>query len=153
MHRRRVLARLPLEWVSTDGEESMQQILIQVTADDATDPRRLERLTSQLAQDLRAIGEISVRPAVGSAPQGGKSATISQVGSLVLSGLLSAAGLNALRDIIVAYLQRSSAHSITLRAGEREVTLTGGAGAKELAAVSKQLQALVSEPEGPAGTA
>ncbi|MBE1489639.1 hypothetical protein [Plantactinospora soyae] len=131
----------------------MQQILVQVTADDATDPRRLERLTTQLAQDLRAIREISVRPAVAPPQQGAKSATISQVGSLVVSGLLSAAGLNALRDIIVAYLQRSSARSITLRVGEREVILTGGAGAKDLAAVSKQLQALVSEPEGPEGSA
>lgn len=130
----------------------MTQFLVQVVVGDSTDPRRLDDLTGRLARDLRAIRELSVRPEVTPSLPGSKSATLGQIGTLAVSGLLSAAGLGALRDIIVAYLQRSGARAVTVRAGDREVVLTG-ISAADLSAVTSELRTLMRDADSPNGPA
>jgi hypothetical protein len=109
------------------------------------DPRRLDESTGRLATDLRRIDGVVVAPLTGPAPGGGKSDVVHQVGGLLVSGLLSAAGLKAIGDVVVAYLGRSGARKITVRHGDREITVTG-ASAADVAAVVDDLDRLLREP-------
>jgi Effector Associated Constant Component 1 len=118
------------------------ELTVQVIGEESTDPRRLDEMGRQLAQDLRSAAALSVRPIEVQPPPLSKSGTAQQIGYLVVSGLLSASTVGAIRDVIVAYLARSRARAVRVKAGDREVTLDG-ASKDDLAAVSKQLRELI----------
>lgn len=118
------------------------ELTVQVIGEEPIDPRRLDELGRQLAQDLRAAVALSVRPVEAQLPPLSKSGTAQQIGYLVVSGLLSASTVGAIRDVIVAYLARSRARAVRVKAGDREVTLDG-ASKDDLAAVTKQLRELI----------
>ncbi|HEY0696677.1 MAG TPA: hypothetical protein VGD43_02580 [Micromonospora sp.] len=120
----------------------MGQLLVQVDVDEMTDPRRLYELTNQLARDLRSIRDVIVDRVTAPAGPDTKSPTVGQIGGLVLSGLLSAAGITALKDIVVAFVQRSGARSVTVRKGDNEVVLTG-VSRRDLSAAAQQLERLL----------
>ena len=105
------------------------------------DARQLDESTMQLMRDLRQVAGIAVRPLSGSAIGTGKSGTVQEIGTLAVSGLLSAAGLKAISDVIVAYLQRSGARQITVRNGEHEITVTG-ASAADVSSVVRDIEKL-----------
>jgi hypothetical protein len=123
------------------------ELTVQVIGEESTDPRRLDELGRQLAQDLRAAGPLSVRPVEVQPPPLSKSGTAQQIGYLVVSGLLSASTVGAIRDVIVAYLARSRARAVRVKAGDREVTLDG-ASKDDLATVTKQLRELIEGDRG-----
>ena len=110
------------------------------------DPRRLDEATGRLAADLRRVDGVAVAPLTGPAPGGGKSDVVHQVGGLLVSGLLSAAGLKAIGDILVAYLGRSGARKITVRKGDREITVAG-VSAADVADVVRDLDRLLRDDD------
>lgn len=117
---------------------------MQVIGDDNTAAGRLDELSRQLAADLRAAAPLAVRPLAMAPPQSAKSGAAEQIGYLVVSGLLSASTIGAIRDVIVAYLARTRARAVRIRRGDREVTLDG-ASAADLSAVTKQLARLLED--------
>jgi hypothetical protein len=120
------------------------ELTVQVIGDESAGAELLDEL-GQLAQDLRAAGPFAVRPPT-VMPQmpGGAAGTAEQIGYLVVSGLLSATVIGAIRDVIVAYLARTRARAVRIKVGDREVTLDG-ASAADLSAVTKQLTRLVED--------
>jgi hypothetical protein len=120
------------------------ELTVQVIGDEGTDDRRLDELTRQLAGDLRAAGPLAVRPLTAPPPGLAKSGMVEQIGYLVVSGLLSATTIGAIRDVIVAYLARSKARAVRITVGDREVTIDG-ASAADLSAVTKQLTELLED--------
>ncbi|MBX6356354.1 MAG: hypothetical protein IRZ05_10940 [Micromonosporaceae bacterium] len=120
------------------------ELTVQVIGDDNTAAGRLDELSRQLAADLRAAAPLAVRPLAMAPPQSVKSGAAEQIGYLVVSGLLSASTIGAIRDVIVAYLARTRARAVRIRRGDREVTLDG-ASAADLSAVTKQLARLLED--------
>lgn len=117
-----------------------------VLVDGPWDPRRLDESAGRLGADLRRIDGLVVAPLTAPAPPGGKSDVVHQVGGLLVSGLLSAAGLKAIGDVVVAYLGRSGARKITVRTGDREITVAG-ASATDVAEVVRRLEDLLGPDE------
>ena len=89
------------------------------------DPARLDRLTTQLYDDLRSLKIIGVHRPEDAPVPGGKSGAAQSLGELVLTGGLSAGVVTAVYKVIVAYLDRVKARSVTWTQDGREVTLTG----------------------------
>lgn len=108
------------------------------------DSENLDELGRQLAKDLRAIGGLAVHPVHAEPPKLAKSDTVQQIGYWLVSGLLSATTIGAIRDVIVAYLARTRARAVRVKVGDREVTLDG-ASASDVATVTAQLQSLLDE--------
>ena len=124
----------------------MRAVRIEMLVDGPGDPRRLDESAGRLAADLRRIDGVRVAPLTAPAPAGAKSDVVPQIGGLIVSGLLSAAGLKAVADVAVAYLGRSGARKITVRHGEREITVTG-ASAADVAGVVHDLDRLLQPPD------
>ena len=123
----------------------MTELAIRVLANEPVDEQRLDEQTRALADDLRAIGGLAVRPAVAAASAGAKAGASESIGYLIVSGLLSASTLGAVRDVIVAYLARSGARRIDVTVGDKHVTIDG-ASAEDVSSVARQLTELVSGP-------
>lgn len=101
----------------------MTKVVLRVDAD--AEASRLHQMTSVLFNDLRALGSVSVARAVSDAPDDAKSATGNTIAELVITGLLSASTVGAVRDVITAYIKRTGARSVVWRDGMREVIFTG----------------------------
>jgi hypothetical protein len=100
----------------------MTEVLFVLTAD-RQDGERLDRLTGELARDLRALPGITVESATSAPAAGSKSGIALAIGQLAVSGgALSAAAL-AIRGIVAQFLDRNRATSVTVRNGDREVTI------------------------------
>jgi hypothetical protein len=142
---------------SDEWEDAVTELAIRVLADEPVDEQRLDEQTRALAADLRAIGGLAVRPAVAAASPaasaaaaaaaaaGTKAGASESIGYLIVSGLLSASTLGAVRDVIVAYLARSGARRIDVTVGDKHVTIDG-ASADDVSSVARQLTELVSGP-------
>jgi hypothetical protein len=126
----------------------MRSVWIDVFVDGYPDARWRDENARLLARDLVHVPGLVVDPLrTAVADDGTKSGVVEHVGALVVSGLLSAAGLKAMGDVIVAFLGRDAARSITFRRGDQEVTITG-ASAKDVAdVVGKIDKFLPPEPE------
>jgi hypothetical protein len=124
----------------------MRSVRMHVVVDGPGDARRQDESTRQLARDLRQVGGLSVTPLETAPAAGGKSGTVQHIGALVVSGVLSAAGLKAIGEVIVAYLARSGARQITLRDGDREVIVSGAAAA-DVAEVVRNIDKLLARPD------
>jgi hypothetical protein len=101
----------------------MTKVVLRVDAD--ADASRLHQLTSVLFNDVRALGSVTVAKAAGEAPDNAKSATGNTIAELVITGLLSASTVGAVRDVITAYIKRTGARSVIWRDGKHEVVFTG----------------------------
>ncbi|HEY7048545.1 MAG TPA: hypothetical protein VH373_15100 [Jatrophihabitantaceae bacterium] len=123
----------------------MTELAIRVLADEPVDEQRLDEQTRVLADDLRAIGGLAVRPAVAAAQSASKAGATESIGYLIVSGLLSASTVGAIRDVIVAYLARSRGRRIDVQVGDKQVSIEG-ASASDLSSLTKQLTELVSGP-------
>jgi hypothetical protein len=122
-----------------------KRLQLQVIGDD-DDPGSADELGRQLAKDLRAIGGLAVDPVYAERPAMAKSGTVQQIGYWVVSGLLSASTVGAVRDVLVAYLARTRARAVRIKAGDREVTLEG-VSAADLASVTEQLRSILDGEE------
>ena len=92
---------------------------------DQHDATRLDQLTRQLFQELRAFGGLSIDRPEGRAPAGSKSGIATSIGDLILRGTLSAGSVTALTGVIVAWIKRTGARSVTVKRGKDEYTITG----------------------------
>jgi hypothetical protein len=115
----------------------MSEVTLDVLAAQGSTPAQVDALARQLASDVRALRTFAVRGAETAAPADGKSPTAESIGTLVVSGIFSATAVRALRDVIVAYLQRAAARAVTVRVGKTEVTLTA-VSASDLSAIAQQ---------------
>lgn len=120
----------------------MTELAVQVIGDETTDPARLDEMSRELARDLHAAGPLAVHPVMVWPPLMSKSSAVEHIGYLVVSGLLSAATVRAIRDVVVAYLARTKARAVRVTVGDREVVLDG-VSAADLSAVTKRLTELV----------
>ncbi|MFG1796335.1 hypothetical protein [Nocardia sp. NPDC049149] len=100
----------------------MSEVLLAIEGDIRVDPERLDRITDELADDLREInGLVITKPtsAVGDA----KSTAAVEIGQLLASGGALGTAAWVIRDVIYKFLDRTRATSITVKNGDREVTI------------------------------
>jgi hypothetical protein len=116
----------------------MPEVTLDVLGAEGSKRAQVDALAHQLASDIRALRTFTVRGAETTAPSDGKSPTAEGIGTLIVSGVFSATAIRALRDVIVAYLQRAAARAVTVRAGKTEVTLTA-VSASDLSGIAQQL--------------
>lgn len=110
-------------------------------------PQALDRLTTLLVGDLRAARVGRVERCSAPAAQGSKSGLVPLVGELTVSGMASAA-VWLLYKTLTAFLERSKAHSITVKLGATEVKVTA-ASKGEIAEVLKLAAEHALDGEGP----
>ncbi len=103
----------------------MREVTLIVDGGDGCDARRLDTLTRQLHDDLRLLGRVRVGQPPATPPEGAKTGTAAEIGTLVLSGLLSASTIRAISNVIIAYIRRTGARSVAWQANGREYTFTG----------------------------
>jgi len=96
---------------------------LRITCADAS-PRTLDRLTTVLFDDLRAARVGSVGRPSATGEQGGKSGLASLAGELTVGGVVSTS-VWLLHRTVVAFLDRGKAHSVTVKVGTKEITVTG----------------------------
>lgn len=118
----------------------MSELVLHVLAADGSTTTQADTLTLQLMSDIRAIRSFAVRSALDTPTDSGKSGTAQQIGTLIVSGLFSAATIRALRDVLIAYIDRTKARGVQIRTGDTEVTITGASRA-DLSDIARQLGA------------
>ncbi|WP_067664914.1 hypothetical protein [Nocardia miyunensis] len=100
----------------------MAEVLLTVTLDPGA-MRQLDQRMKELETDLRGIRGVAVgRGPVTDIP-GAKSGVGFAVGSLVVSGALGGTVTLAIRDVLIQFLTRHRANSVTVRNGDREITI------------------------------
>ena len=82
------------------------------------EPERIEGVTRQLYDELRALGAVRVDRVRSTGDEGTKSGLGTVLGQLALSGTFSAATATAVVRVIVANLKRAQARSVSLGEGE-----------------------------------
>ncbi|MEV0331134.1 hypothetical protein [Nocardia sp. NPDC050717] len=87
------------------------------------DAEWLDEITGELRADLAEIGGLRVTPVTTAAAGGEKSGAVEQIGQLLLSGGALGTVVWAIRDVSLKFLERSKAESITIKRGDREVTI------------------------------
>ncbi|MGV9313772.1 hypothetical protein ACWDR0_16515 [Streptomyces sp. NPDC003691] len=90
----------------------MYELVLRVDAGDGASAEQVERQVKALYKDLRAFGRYGVARKETEAPEGSMASAGYEIGTLVVSGVLSAAGLKALGNVLVAYVQRSKARAV-----------------------------------------
>jgi hypothetical protein len=97
------------------------------------------------AQALRWVSEhmaregITARLTVDEPPDGSKAGTGAQLAAVVLSGLVSATGLSAASQILVALIRRPEIRRVELRRGDELLILDGASPADQRAVVEAWL--------------
>lgn len=122
----------------------MSELRVVVSADSLR-PEQVDRLTTQVARELRALGGFAVRRAADGAGDGQKSGVVESVETLVLTGTFSVTVVRAVKDVLVAWLARNQGRRVVVRAGDREVDLTG-ASAADVERIAAGIDRLVDGP-------
>lgn len=120
----------------------MSELVLDVLADDGYTLTQIDALTFQLMSEIRAMRTFAVRAAEDRPTANGKSGVGQQIGTLIVSGVFSAAAIRSLRDVLVAYIERTKARAVRVRVGEMEVTVTG-ASRSDLAEIARYFSASV----------
>lgn len=102
----------------------MRKAILRLAADNAQ-PAQLHQLSTGLYQDLRALGLVKVARADQAAPENAKVGTGASLVELIITGVFSAGTLAAVAKVLIAYIERTKARSITWVEGERSVTIDG----------------------------
>jgi len=102
------------------------------------DPRTMDAAAGTLLRELSRTGA-AVRRVPEPAPEGAKSGAGSSLTDLVLTGGLSAAVVSAVASVVVGYIQRGAASSVTLKRGDRPLQITGASAEDIQRAVEKFL--------------
>ncbi|WP_329173479.1 hypothetical protein [Streptomyces sp. NBC_01477] len=105
----------------------MADVQLTVGAAPAVDAERVDRLTGQLRGDLREATGLLVRRAYAAeVPDGAMAGTALQLGTLVVSGVFSAATVKGVVDVILRRLERSAVTQATVswQVGGRTGTVT-----------------------------
>lgn len=101
----------------------MADVVLVINSGSRRDSEWLDELTDELQADLREIRGLVVRRATAAAGDGMKSGALEQVGQLVASGGAIGTAAWAIRDIVIKFLDRTRAGSVTVKNGDREVTI------------------------------
>jgi hypothetical protein len=83
----------------------------------------LDRLTGELAEDLRDIRSVAVTEVADVGITGTKSGTVLTIGQLAVSGSALTAVTLVIRDVALRFLDRTRAESITISNGEKKVVI------------------------------
>ena len=89
------------------------------------DPDQLPRLTTALFQDLHSSGLVDVERARAEAPAGAKAGIGADILELIIKGVFSTATVGAVTKIVLAFLERTKARSVTWVSGDKKVVVTG----------------------------
>ncbi|MBY8861869.1 hypothetical protein K7711_35715 [Nocardia sp. CA2R105] len=87
------------------------------------DAEELDQLAGELAEDLREIGGLAVGAVTGSGESGTKSDVALQIGQLAVSSGALGTVAWMIRDVVIRFLDRTRADSITIRNGKLEVVV------------------------------
>ncbi|MEV2223716.1 hypothetical protein AB0E01_28095 [Nocardia vinacea] len=101
----------------------MADVVLVINSGSRRDSEWLDELTDELQADLREIRGLVVRRVTTAAGDGMKSGALEQVGQLVASGGAIGTAAWAIRDIVIKFLDRTRAGSVTVKNGDREVTI------------------------------
>ncbi|MFE6920308.1 hypothetical protein ACFVAV_04595 [Nocardia sp. NPDC057663] len=87
------------------------------------DAEWLDEVTGELQADLSEIGGLHVSRVTTAAAGGQKSGAVEQIGQLLVSSGAIGAVVWSIRDVSLKFLERTKAESITIKKGDREVTI------------------------------
>lgn len=102
----------------------MTDVVLRVNGEDREE---LDRATTALYDDLRTLGDVQVRRGDEAGGPGAKSGVGGSIAELLLSG----GTVGAVYRVVVAWLGRSKARSVTWVQGEDKVELTAVSGADQ----------------------
>jgi hypothetical protein len=111
----------------------LQLTVVSLFPDDA---RAQDEATRLLSNELWRGGVAAVAVAA-AAPPGSKSGTAQTIGQLAVAGVFSAATVNAISQIAVAFINRRAAQRIRLSANGVELEIDGELGAAQQEALAK----------------
>jgi hypothetical protein len=86
---------------------------------------RLDELVGELQADLREIRGVAARRVTTGAQPGEKSGAVEQLGQLLLTGGAVGTTAWAIRDVLLRFMERTKAESVTIKKGDREITIVG----------------------------
>ncbi|WP_280299240.1 hypothetical protein [Nocardia neocaledoniensis] len=101
----------------------MDGVVLVINSGGRRDAEWLDEITGELRADLTEIAGLRVAPVTTAAAGGEKSGAVEQIGQLLLSGGALGTVVWAIRDVSLKFLERSKAESITIKRGDREVTI------------------------------
>ncbi|MQY17655.1 hypothetical protein [Nocardia macrotermitis] len=87
------------------------------------DAEELDQLAGELADDLREIRGLAVGTVAAPGQAGTKSGVALEIGQLAVSGGALGTVAWLIRDVVVRFLDRTRAESITISDGERRVEI------------------------------
>ncbi|MEV7965680.1 hypothetical protein AB0O34_06815 [Sphaerisporangium sp. NPDC088356] len=90
----------------------MDEMRLQVDAGPGCTAEQLDRTVGSLYKDLRVLGLFNVKREQVPPPTGAMAGAGYQLGTLVLSGIFSAATMGALGKVLTAYVDRAKARSV-----------------------------------------
>ena len=97
------------------------QLLVAFTTSAEDDDFVLERLTAELAEELRAAGEVDYVPA--SATPGDKGMAEVVAATLSVLTAVNTADLRLLLDAVVAFMNRNAGRRVQLKVGDTELVI------------------------------
>lgn len=110
-------------------------------------PDTLDRACGDLADDLRQVRHVVVTRAPGTAVDGAKSPLADSLDTLLLTGTFSVAVVRSVRDVLLAFLRRGQARSVTVERGDTRLVVTAATD-EEIAAVTRRLDTILgADPE------
>lgn len=102
------------------------------------EPRRLDEAARTMGEDLRRVG-VRADLEAAAVSGGGKSGQGMLVGSLVVTGVLSGTALNAIAKVVVAFVNRAAARTVTIVDGDQRITLKAASGSGQRVALDAWL--------------
>ncbi|MFD4428135.1 hypothetical protein [Nocardia sp. NPDC058497] len=101
----------------------MDDVVLVINSGGRRDAEWLDAVTGELQTDLSEIGGLQVSRVTKAAADGQKSGAVEQIGQLLVSSGAIGAVVWSIRDVSLKFLERTKADSITIKKGDREVTI------------------------------
>ncbi|GGN99006.1 hypothetical protein [Nocardia rhizosphaerihabitans] len=101
----------------------MDDVVLVINSGGRRDAEWLDEVTGELHTDLSEIGGLQVSRVTTAAADGQKSGAVEQIGQLLVSSGAIGAVVWSIRDVSLKFLERTKADSITIKKGDREVTI------------------------------
>jgi hypothetical protein len=101
-----------------------------------------DRACAALADDLRQVRHVVVDTAPGTVGAGTKSPLTDSLDTLLVTGTFSVAVVKSVRDVVLAFLARGQARSVTVEKGDARLVVTAATD-DQLAAVVARLDAIL----------
>ena len=99
-----------------------------------------------LAVELHRAGVLAA-PVTTPAPETAKSGTVQVIAQLAVTGVFSAAALQAISRIAVAFIKRRDAQKIKLKAGDVQIEIDGPLGNAQQEALTRMITSLQEKRE------